>query len=132
MNIHSRISKWLLVLFVPLIFALPMIAQGKNSQPVGVISPGHGWWDPISQQIAPGASNGDLIEKDINLAVAHFARDYLKRCPVDVYLTRNQDDMENTLSDVTEIVNGYQPTIGVSIHTNSDVGLNTCFRKTQK
>lgn len=104
---------------------MPVIVKAQTSRPVIIISPGHGWWDEDSQKIAPGVVNGDLIEKDINLDVARYVRTYLSRCPVDVHLTRDGDDPDHTLEDVDEIVNGYNPTVGVSIHTNSFTGLQT-------
>jgi N-acetylmuramoyl-L-alanine amidase len=97
-------------------------ANAQNNQPVIVISPGHGWWNQTTQQIDPGAIHGDLIEKDINLDVAQYTRDYLSRCPANIYLTRNGDDPDHTINDVTGIVNGYNPTVAISIHTNSAGG----------
>ncbi len=111
---------YLLLLFIITVF--PVVVKAQASRPVIVISPGHGWWDENSQKIDPGAVNGDLIEKDINLDVARYARNYLRRCPVDVYLTRDGDDPNHALVDVDEIVNSYNPTVGVSIHTNSLTG----------
>jgi len=108
-----------------IITILPVVVNAQASRPVIVISPGHGWWDEDSQKIAPGVVNGDLTEKDINLDVARYVRTYLSRCPVDVHLTRDGDDPDHTLEDVDEIVNGYNPTVGVSIHTNSFTGLQT-------
>lgn len=95
-----------------------LLAQESSDPPVIVLDPGHGWANE-SGAIDPGAVLGDLIEKDINLEVAQTTKAYLERCDVDVYLTRNGDDAEHTLFDVDEIVNGYDPTVGISIHTNS-------------
>lgn len=111
---------YLLLLFIITVF--PVVVKAQASRSVIVISPGHGWWDENSQKIDPGAVNGDLIEKDINLDVARYARNYLRRCPVDVYLTRDGDDPNHALVDVDEIVNSYNPTVSVSIHTNSFTG----------
>lgn len=116
------VSRWLLIIYLPLMSLQPGIFLGKEKMPVVVLSPGHGWRVNNSEKIDPGAVNGDLVEKDINLEVARYARDYLIRCPVNVHLTRNSDDPDHTLRDVSEIVNGYDPTIGVSIHTNSGSG----------
>jgi N-acetylmuramoyl-L-alanine amidase len=122
MKSSTHLSKWLFSLLILFTATMPVVVHAQGDKPVVVISPGHGWWDPNSQKIDPGASNGDLVEKDINLDVARYARDYLSRCPVDVYLTRNGDDKDHTLSDVDEIVNEYGPTVGISIHTNSGTG----------
>ena len=108
MKFTIYISRWLLSFGILIGLAFPLVAQAQENRPVVVLSPGHGWWDPDSQKIDPGAVSGDLVEKDINLDVAQYAQDYLERCPVDVYLTRNGDDKDHTLSDVDEIVNGQQ------------------------
>lgn len=122
MKIHGRI--FCILSLVTILFSmLPLVgARAQAVRPVIVISPGHGWWVPEKNMIDPGAVSGDLIEKDINLEVARYVRDYLERCPVDVYLTRDADDPDHTLYDVDEIVNAYQPTVAISIHTNSDTG----------
>lgn len=105
-----------------LIWASAIASAGVNAlanHPVVVISPGHGWRVGTQNQTDPGAANGDLVEKSLNLSVAKQTRDFLARCPVDVYLTRETNDSDKTLEDVDEIVNAHNPTVGVSIHTNS-------------
>lgn len=116
----KNLSKWKIALLVLFTISIPAVVQAQEIKPVVVISPGHGW--AVGDEIDSGASNGDLVEKDINLDVARYVRDYLIRCPVDVYLTRNGDDRNHTLNDVDEIVNEYDPTVGISIHTNSGKG----------
>lgn len=112
-----RIS-WLVLLVFSLSMCYPALSTRAQTQPpVVVLSPGHGWW--TGAQVDPGAVSGDLVEKDLNLAVAQAAAGYLQRCPVEVHLTRSGDDKEHTLYGVDEIVNAYQPDLGVSIHTNS-------------
>lgn len=96
------------------------MVTAQEKVPVVVLSPGHGWMkDGV---IDPGATNNGLVEKDINLEVAQYAKKYLERCPIEVHLTRTGDDPKHTLNDVDEIVNNLEPTIGISIHTNSDDG----------
>jgi len=120
MNTYKKMLVWVLApnIFFSLLF--PAIVTAQDNRPVVVLSPGHGWTNGDS--IASGATSGDLVEKDINLEVAKYARTYLKRCDIVVYLTREGDDPDHTLSDVSEIVNNYNPTIGISIHTNSGEG----------
>jgi len=126
MDKHWQIFKWIMTLITSLSIGIsfgPMARNiSANTPPVVVLSPGHGWWSQESDQIDPGAVSGDLIEKDINLEVARNAKNYLSRCPVEVHLTRNGDDPDHTLEDVDEMVNKLEPTIGVSIHTNSGSG----------
>ena len=128
MNRLVKILVWISVLIMLWHPAESVLAQ--EGRPIVVISPGHGWWNDDSGQIDPGAilkdeAKGNLIEKDINLAVAKIVKEYLERCPVDAYLTRDGDDATHTLYDVDEIVNKFNPTLGVSIHTNSGKGMPT-------
>ncbi len=94
-------------------------AGAQTTRPVIVLSPGHGWWSTDANKIDPGAVADDLAENTLNLAIAKQAREFLLRCPVDVYLTREADDSKHTLEDVDELVNAHNPSVGVSIHTNS-------------
>lgn len=98
--------------------ALPN-ASAQSTYPLIILSPGHGWAASAGGPIDSGAVRGDLIEKDINLDVARLTRTRLARCPVTVMLTRTGDDANHTLEDVDEIVNFYQPALGVSIHSNA-------------
>lgn len=111
------------LLIMSLAVFLTGIGQSGNLQesaPTIVLDPGHGW--KVGDQIDTGAISGDLIEKDINLDVAKHAQGYLERCPVDVHLTRDGDDPNHVKEDIDEIVNSFEPTVGISIHTNSGDG----------
>jgi N-acetylmuramoyl-L-alanine amidase len=100
-------------------FSRASIASAQQSKPVVVISPGHGILGDDGVTIDPGAVYNGLIEKDINLEVAKYAEGFLKRCPVDVYLTREGDDDQHTLIQIAQIVQSYNPTVAVAIHANS-------------
>lgn len=54
--------------------------------------------------------------------MARHTRNYLERCPIDVHLTRDGDGPNHTKQDIDEIVNTLEPTVGISIHTNSGAG----------
>ena len=86
MEKYLQISKWFLALIVSMSMGISLrpVMQNKSvdTHPVIVLSPGHGWWSLESKQIDPGAINGDLIEKDINLEVARDTQKYLSRCSV--------------------------------------------------
>jgi N-acetylmuramoyl-L-alanine amidase len=115
-------AKTMLLISLSLIWGTVLVVTSANAQanrPVVVLSPGHGWWSTDANKIDPGAVADDLVEKSLNLEVAKQTREFLSRCPVDVYLTREADDAKHTLEDVDEIVNARKPTVGVSIHTNS-------------
>jgi N-acetylmuramoyl-L-alanine amidase len=115
-------TKRFLLLIACLAFSLSLVpinvTSAQAARPVVVLSPGHGWL--LNGQVDPGATNGDLVEKDLTLDVAKQAREFLSRCPVDVYLTRESDAPNTTLEDVDEIVNGHHPTVAVSIHVNEN------------
>jgi N-acetylmuramoyl-L-alanine amidase len=96
----------------------PNEARAQSARPVLVLDPGHGWNNGAGL-IDPGAVSGDLVEKEITLDVARQARDMLSRCDVDVALTHERDDHNHSENDITGIVNDLNPTLAVSIHTNS-------------
>jgi N-acetylmuramoyl-L-alanine amidase len=94
------------------------LAHAQSGRPVVVLHPGHGLGTGTGI-IDPGEVSGDLVEKEITLDVARQARDLLERCEVDVFLTHERDDHAHTIDDIAGIVNGFDPTLAVSIHTNS-------------
>ncbi|HEY70627.1 MAG TPA: hypothetical protein G4O08_08595 [Anaerolineae bacterium] len=96
----------------------PTEARAQSPRPVLVLDPGHGWNNGAGL-IDPGEVSGDLVEKEITLDVARQTRDLLSRCDVDVHLTHDRDDYNHTENDIADIVNGLDPTLAVSIHTNS-------------
>ncbi len=106
------------ILALALLGSVAGIALAQSGNPVVVLDPGHGW-STGTGIIDPGAVSGDLVEKEITLDVAKQTRDLLERCEVDVYLTRERDDHSHTRADIAGIVNGYNPTLAVSIHANS-------------
>ncbi|MBK6433132.1 N-acetylmuramoyl-L-alanine amidase [Candidatus Amarolinea dominans] len=106
------------VVRIMLSHGLPNVSA-QSADPLVILRQGHGWAASVSGPIDSGAVRRDLIEKDINLDVAHLTRARLARCPVTVLLTRTGDDSAHTLEDVDEIVNFYRPALGVSIHSNA-------------
>ncbi len=93
-------------------------ASAQSPRPALVLDPGHGWNNGAGL-IDPGEVSGDLVEKEITLDVARQARDILSRCDADIHLTRERDDYNHTENDIASIVNSYDPTLAVSIHTIS-------------
>lgn len=89
-----------------------------STRPVLVLDPGHGLGTGTGI-LDPGTVHEDLVEKEITLDVARQARDLLARCEVDVYLTHDRDEHGLTQDDIAGIVNGFNPTLAVSIHANS-------------
>lgn len=108
----------ILALSIGLFGSLAGAALAQSANPVVVLDPGHGWGTGTGI-IDPGEVSGDLVEKEITLDVARQTRDLLERCDVDVYLTHERDDHSHTQDDIAGIVNSYNPTLAVSIHTNS-------------
>ena len=75
------------------------------------IDPGHGGSDP-------GATANNIIEKEVNLAVALLARDLLTASGINVIMTR-MDDTYVSLPDRTERANREKVDAFVSIHHNA-------------
>ena len=116
-----------LILLVPLpVYAGTGLLSGK----VICLDPGHGGSDP-------GAVNGNLYEKDINLDVAYHLKSLLEVDGATVVMTR-VDDSYKSNNDRYTFANKQGATILVSIHTNSVSSSNadgTCtlyMKKTDK
>ena len=75
------------------------------------IDPGHGGKDP-------GATNGSVYEKNINLAVALKLKKLLIERGLEVLLTR-ETDVYNTVNEKAKMANTYGADLFVSIHCNS-------------
>ena len=114
--LRSMVRGFLYFLLILRIFLPVPAGAAQTTRPEVVLSPGHGLNEGAAV-IDPGAVKGKLVEKDINLEVAQRAQEYLKRCPLNVALTRTGDDPKHTPADLTGIVNSYNPTLAISIHT---------------
>ncbi|KHO40177.1 N-acetylmuramoyl-L-alanine amidase family protein [Clostridium tetani] len=77
-----------------------------------VLDPGHGGMDK-------GTSFGDLYEKDINLKIAFYTKEYLEKQGVQVFMTREEDKFLY-LREISNYSNGLNPDILTSIHVNSN------------
>ena len=99
-------------------------SQKPLPQPVAIIDPGHGGSDP-------GACQGAVMEKDINLAIAKRLVPHLK--PLRVHLTREEDRdfihggvyskaaERQDLNERIGIARQYKGEVFISIHVNSGV-----------
>ncbi|WP_125153423.1 N-acetylmuramoyl-L-alanine amidase family protein [Clostridium rectalis] len=76
-----------------------------------VIDAGHGGKDK-------GTIMGSLYEKDINLKISKYTKNYLEYAGYKVLMTRNEDKFI-PLREIGNIVNKEKPEIFVSIHVNS-------------
>ncbi|WP_347551975.1 N-acetylmuramoyl-L-alanine amidase [Pseudalkalibacillus hwajinpoensis] len=76
-----------------------------------VVDAGHGDHDP-------GASNGSLLEKDINLDVALYLKKKLKSAGANVVMTR-RDDTFLELRERSNIANSLNADAFISVHTNA-------------
>lgn len=117
----------LIILFLAVVFwlQLPIIDVFQNTREtkIVVIDVGHGGFDPGK------VSTDNLLEKDINLAIALRLKPYLEAQDCQVYLTREEDcslcddaasnkkqsDMRNRVAFVEQI----KPDLMISIHQNS-------------
>lgn len=78
------------------------------------IGVGHGGKDP-------GAEDGDLKEKHINLGIATACRDELAKYGVLTKMSR-EDDADDPLSEEIRECNAFAPDYAVDIHTNAGGG----------
>lgn len=114
---------FLLTLIVYLRFPFVDVFRQTRETKIVVIDVGHGGFDPGK------VSADNLLEKDINLAIALRLKAYLEAQDCQVYLTREEDcslsdpdaknkkqsDMHNRVTFVEEL----QPELMISIHQNS-------------
>lgn len=63
----------------------------------------------------------DILEKNINLAVAQSCRDELERHNVTVLMSRNKDE-NDPLADEIKECNSFNPDIAIDIHNNAGGG----------
>lgn len=77
-----------------------------------VLDPGHGGMDK-------GTSFENLYEKDINLKIALYTKEYLEKQGVQVFMTRKEDKFLH-LKEISNYSNSLNPDILISIHVNSN------------
>lgn len=77
-----------------------------------VLDPGHGGMDK-------GTSFENLYEKDINLKIALYTKEYLEKQGVQVFMTRKEDKFLY-LKEISNYSNSLNPDILISIHVNSN------------
>lgn len=88
-----------------------LLTPAKEGEVLVVIDAGHGGQDP-------GANNGNIKEKDLNLAIALKLEAQLKQSNVKTFMLR-QDDTFVGLYDRPHIANALNATLFVSIHNNA-------------
>jgi len=116
--------RWLAPLAVLVFAVATLLASGDSAPPAAAqagrnpvagkhicIDPGHGGTEP-------GAVNGSLLEKDINLDESLYLRDQWKLRGATVTMTREGDDTKSS-RDRYELCNRVGADILVSVHTNS-------------
>lgn len=124
---------FLVIVFITLILLSPkgreavkdVMNQNKNesAKRVVVIDAGHGGWDPGKIGI------NNVLEKDINLAIAMKLKTYLELNDLEVVMTRTEDmghysesDRNKKMADMRKrisIIEESNPIAAVSIHQNS-------------
>jgi N-acetylmuramoyl-L-alanine amidase len=108
-------KRWIALVTLALLFlsvlAQPVAPENAVPLPVVCLDPGHGAADP-------GATNGDLQEKEINLDVAYKVKELLEADGYSVVMTRS-DDSNPTNEERFTTANSAGASVLVSIHTNS-------------
>lgn len=119
----------LLVLIAGLVILNQNLTQQVASEKISVrkntviIDAGHGGSDPGK------VGTGDILEKEINLAIAKKVETQLKKEKIKVIMTREEDRMltgdadsgskAQDMKERVELINKELPQIAVSIHQNS-------------
>ena len=102
----------------------PETAGAPQYSQLVVIDPGHGG-------SADGASYSGVMEKELNLSIACQAAELLERAGLTVLMTRT-DDRDMGLYERTDLANGQEADLFVSVHCNASVdhndalGIYTC------
>jgi len=114
--------RWLAPLVV-LSFAVAALLAAGNGPPGAAaehypVHDKHICLDPGHGGTAPGAVNGTLLEKDINLDEALYLRDQWEARGAIVTMTREGDETKSTRQRY-ELCNSVGADILVSVHTNS-------------
>ncbi len=112
----SRIPAYSVIRHSPnelsLLLRIPDGAGGSLKDKHIVIDPGHGGYQP-------GARFGDILEKEINLAVAKKLANHLRMIGAKVSLTR-EDDRYLSLGDRPKLAEDLGADLFISIHCNSN------------
>lgn len=102
------------LLTVVTFIAIVLMSNQVNAMTI-VLDPGHGGNGAGESK---GASNGELLEKDINLKIGLYLREYLNQYKdVNVIMTRS-DDSELTVYRRAMIARANKADLLVSLHTN--------------
>ena len=89
------------------------IASASPAKPVVVLDPGHGGSNPGAHGVV-----GDLVEKQLTLAIAQLVAAQLRARDIDVRLTRD-DDRTLTLRQRVAFADSIPADLFVSIHANA-------------
>ena len=106
----------LMLAMVVLVMSVPMEAKAALDEHQGdyviVLDPGHGGHDN-------GASGNGIVEKDVNLSIALYLRDFLTQYDnITVYMTRTDDTFVG-LTDRVVYADSVNADFFISIHNNS-------------
>lgn len=90
----------------------------KREKPLVIVDAGHGGRDPGKI----GAN--DALEKDVNLSIAIYLKEYLEKRDVQVLMTREDGErlvnsQSGDLKERVKLINENSPDLTVSIHQNS-------------
>ena len=123
-----NIKKEQILVYVYLVVIIAGVAYSSNnrsvttfmplSQKVILIDAGHGGWDPGK------VGDGNILEKDLNLAISDKLRAYLEQGGSYVLMTRGEDAALNSkknadLRERAELANNLEADVLISIHQNS-------------
>ena len=90
----------------------------KREKPLVIVDAGHGGQDPGKIGV------NDALEKDVNLSIAIYLKEYLEKRDVQVLMTREDGErlvnsQSGDLKERVKLINENSPDLTVSIHQNS-------------
>jgi N-acetylmuramoyl-L-alanine amidase len=111
-SLRARIVNLVRLLPVFAWLLLPAAVLASPSHPVVVLDPGHGGSNPGAHGV------GELVEKQLTLAIARLVAEQLHARDIDVRLTR-EDDRTLTLRQRVAFADAIPADLFVSIHANA-------------
>lgn len=90
----------------------------KREKPLVIVDAGHGGQDPGKIGV------NEALEKDVNLSIAIYLKEYLEKRDVQVLMTREDGErlvnsQSGDLKERVKLINENSPDLTVSIHQNS-------------
>lgn len=113
-NILKKLNNMLVLIGMAMIFiiAIPLDVKAERT-PVVVLDPGHGGDDP-------GSMDNGITERETNLKIAQYVKEYLEEEGIICYLTREDNTTpKHSFPEVAVFAREHDADVVISIHINS-------------